>query len=75
MDRRTSAVLRSEAGMFGLIGELLEAAETGDRQRFDEVYEHCLTRVYSIAWRVVRDRERAEELTARVLLDAVGYKE
>ena len=74
MDHRTTAVLRDEAGMFGLVGDLLDAAEAGDRERFDKLYEHCVERVYAIAWRVVRNRARAEELTARVLLDAVGHR-
>lgn len=74
MERRTSAAWHGDAGTFGLIGDLVEAAEAGDRERFDVIFERCFTRVFAIAWKVVRDRRRAEELTASVLLDAVGHR-
>jgi len=54
-----------------LLTALVEAAEAGDRERFDEAFDACVERVYGLAWNVLRNRERAEAVTAQVLVDAV----
>lgn len=62
---------RRSPRMAALLPALVQAAEDGDRARFDAIFEVCVSRVYGIAWNVLRDRKRAEEVTARVLIDAV----
>jgi DNA-directed RNA polymerase specialized sigma24 family protein len=54
-----------------LLESLVEAAQAGDRERFDEAFDACVERVYGLAWNVLRNRERAEAVTAQVLVEAV----
>jgi hypothetical protein len=53
-----------------LLSEMWLAAEEEDRARFDEAFDACLEQVYGIAWTFLGDRERAQEITAQILLAA-----
>jgi hypothetical protein len=55
-----------------LLTEMWLAAEEEDRSRFDAAFDACLEQVYGIAWTFLRDRERAEEITAQILLAAAS---
>lgn len=64
----------SPAKISDLLIELVRAAEDDDRSRFDRAFDACLEHVYGIAWTVLRDRGRAEEITTDILLSAVIEK-
>jgi len=50
---------------------LTAAAKQDDREEFERVFERCFERVYGIAWRITRERARAEVITAQILCEAV----
>jgi len=54
-----------------LLLELIQAAEEGDRARFDVAFDACLEQVYRLTWRVFRDREWAEQVAGDLLVRIV----
>ncbi len=51
-----------------LLRDLLESASTGDRAAFTRLYDLTSSRIYGLAFRVVRDREYAEEIVQEAYL-------
>jgi DNA-directed RNA polymerase specialized sigma24 family protein len=64
--------LRRLPKISGLLTEMWQAAEEEDRPRFDEAFDACLEQVYGVAWAFLGDRERAQEITAQILLAAAS---
>jgi hypothetical protein len=56
-----------------LLDQLVEAGRQDDRAEFDRIFDRCFKRVYALAWRVTRERARAEAITAQILC-AAGIK-
>lgn len=54
-----------------LVNELLRAGRSEDRDRFDVLFDLWLSAVFARASASRRDRKAAEELTRKVLIDAV----
>jgi hypothetical protein len=54
-----------------LVEDLLRAGQQGDRDRFDELFDLWLEAVFARASASQRERQAAEEITRRVMLDAV----
>lgn len=54
-----------------LVNELLRAGRDGDVGRFDELFDLWLRAVFSRASVLRSEREAAEELTRKVLIEAV----
>jgi RNA polymerase sigma-70 factor (ECF subfamily) len=50
------------------VREVLEAARAGDESAFAEVVSACGGLVLNLAWRMVRDRQEAEDLAQEVFL-------
>jgi len=50
------------------VREVLEAARAGDERAFAEVVSACGGLVLNLAWRMVRDRQEAEDLAQEVFL-------
>jgi hypothetical protein len=53
-----------------LLERLVEAAHQDDLAEFDRIFDRCFGRVYALAWRVTRDRAKAEAITAHILCSA-----
>jgi DNA-directed RNA polymerase specialized sigma24 family protein len=53
-----------------LLERLVEAVWQDDRAEFDRLFDRCFGQIYGVAWRVTRDRARAEILAARILCEA-----
>jgi RNA polymerase sigma-70 factor (ECF subfamily) len=51
-----------------VLRELLAAAATGDRTAFSALYDRTSSRIYGLAFRVVRDRQYAEEIVQEAYL-------
>ncbi|MHC3001676.1 ECF RNA polymerase sigma factor SigK [Gordonia metallireducens] len=51
-----------------LLRDLLASASTGDRAAFTRLYDLTSSRIYGLAFRVVRDREYAEEIVQEAYL-------
>lgn len=51
-----------------LLRDLLESASTGDRAAFTRLYDLTSSRIYGLAFRVIRDREYAEEIVQEAYL-------
>ncbi|MGW6033761.1 ECF RNA polymerase sigma factor SigK [Gordonia terrae] len=51
-----------------VLRELLAAAATGDRTAFSTLYDRTSSRIYGLAFRVVRDRQYAEEIVQEAYL-------
>ncbi len=51
-----------------VLRDLLESASTGDRAAFTRLYDLTSSRIYGLAFRVVRDREYAEEIVQEAFL-------
>lgn len=56
-----------------LLDQLVEAGRQDDLAEFDRIFDRCFERVYGLAWRVTRERARAEAITAHILC-AAGIK-
>lgn len=61
-------VSRDEGGAAQTLRDLLEAAAHGDRTAFADLYDLTSTRIYGLAFRVVRDRQYAEEIVQEAYL-------
>ena len=68
------AIPLATPSLFQLVAALIRAGEAGDQARFDELFDVCVTHVYGIAWRSLRDQARTEEATQRFLIAAVSSK-
>jgi DNA-directed RNA polymerase specialized sigma24 family protein len=55
-----------------LFAELAQAARNDDRAGFDRLFDCCFEWVYAVAWRVTRDRARAQAITEEVLSQAMA---
>lgn len=51
-----------------MLRELLAAAAMGDRTAFSNLYDRTSSRIYGLAFRVVRDRQYAEEIVQEAYL-------
>ncbi len=51
-----------------VLRDLVESASTGDRAAFTRLYDLTSSRIYGLAFRVVRDREYAEEIVQEAFL-------
>ena len=51
-------------------GALVERAQTGDSRAFEAIYRRLVGRTYALCLRMVRDAQRAEELTQDVFVRA-----
>jgi len=51
-----------------VLRDLLQSASTGDRAAFTQLYDLTSSRIYGLAFRVVRDREYAEEIVQEAFL-------
>lgn len=69
--KRPAGTPRKRSSSRPLVQDLLRAGEAGDRDRFDELFDLWLDAVFARASASRRDREAAEELTRKVLSDAV----
>ena len=58
--------------LHSLFEQLAQAAREGDQAKFDRTFDCCFDWVYAIAWRVTRDRKRAEAITQHVLFEAMA---
>lgn len=58
--------------------DLIARARAGEREAFDRLVERHLTRVWHVVWRIVRQREDAEDVTQEVFVSAYralgGYR-
>jgi hypothetical protein len=62
--------VRSRGYRTPLVDDLLRCAETGDRARFDALFELWLTVVFAESVRRMGERQSAEDLTRALLLRA-----
>jgi RNA polymerase sigma factor (sigma-70 family) len=53
-------------------GELVELAQTGDRDAFAELYERYFDRVYDFLTRMMRNRSEAEDITQDTFIRAMN---
>ena len=68
---RPAGTQRKRGSSRPLVQDLLRAGAAGDSGRFDELFDLWLNAVFARASASRRDREAAEELTRKLLLDAV----
>lgn len=52
-----------------LLDQLVDAARQDDPDEFDRIFDRCFARVYALAWRVTRERARAEAITEHILCE------
>lgn len=69
--RPTSEQVRSRGHGTPLVDELLRCAESGDRARFDALFELWLSVIFAESVRRLGERQSAEDLTRALLLRAV----
>jgi hypothetical protein len=67
----TSEAIRSRGRGTPLVDELLLSAESGDRARFDALFELWLSVIFAESVRRLGERHSAEDLTRALLLRAV----
>lgn len=52
------------------ISTVIRRAQEGDRQAFHLLYQEHITRVYAVCWRLLGDRQRAEDASQESFLKA-----
>lgn len=50
------------------IAQAISAAQRGDRQAFYQIYRQFTGRVYAICWRLLADKQKAEDATQEVFI-------
>lgn len=51
-------------------GQLVERAQNGDREAFEQIYREQVGRIHALCWRLTGDTELAEELTQQAFVRA-----
>ncbi len=65
----TQAAADSAAPALGRDALLLAAIARGDRRSFEQMYAQYAPRLFRFAYRMIRDRSKAEEVTNDVMLE------
>jgi RNA polymerase sigma-70 factor (ECF subfamily) len=53
--------------------DLVRAAQAGDGAAFEQLVSRCERRVYSVAWRILRNPHDAEDVTQQAFLSALEH--